>query len=82
MENQDKKGKVIELDVRPQLRKKEEPFAIIMESVKELQEKDDTLILHATFCPDPLLKVLKSKGFAGNAEQQDPEHWIVTFVHE
>ncbi|WEK53257.1 MAG: DUF2249 domain-containing protein [Candidatus Cohnella colombiensis] len=70
---------VVELDVRPHLRKKLEPFQLIMETVKKLQ-KDDIFLLHATFKPTPLLGVLKMKGLVGKAEQLGKEHWITTFV--
>lgn len=71
----------VELDVRPHLKKKLEPFEIIMEAVKKLQ-KDDVFVLHATFKPTPLLSVMKVKGFVNKVEQVDNEHWIVTFVHK
>ena len=53
---------VVELDVRPQLREKQEPFQIIMDTVKTLHE-EDTFILHATFKPTPLLGLMKTKGY-------------------
>lgn len=71
----------VELDVRPHLKKKLEPFEIIMETVKKLQ-KEDVFVLHATFKPTPLLSVMKVKGFVNKVEQVDDEHWIVTFVHK
>jgi uncharacterized protein (DUF2249 family) len=70
---------IVQLDVRPHLRKKLEPFQIIMEAVKELGP-DDTLVLYATFKPTPLLGLLKTKGFANKAEQLDKDNWKVTFV--
>jgi uncharacterized protein (DUF2249 family) len=70
---------VVELDVRPHLRKKLEPFQIIMEAVKDLGP-DDTFVLHATFKPTPLLGVLMTKGYANKAEQLEKDHWKVTFV--
>lgn len=74
-------GKVVELDVRPYLRKKLEPFQVIMDTVKSL-EKDDTFVLHATFKPTPLLTLLKTKGYRNEVKQKDKEHWIVTFTHK
>lgn len=76
-----KDAKIVELDVRPLLRKKLEPFQLIMETVKKL-DKDDIFVLHATFRPTPLFGVLKMKGYAGKAEQKDREHWVATFVHK
>ncbi len=74
-----KDAHVVELDVRPHLRNKLEPFQIIMDTVGKL-EKDDIFVLHATFKPTPLFGVLKIKGFAGKAEQFGKDHWISTFV--
>ena len=55
-------ARIVELDVRPHLRKKLEPFQLIMDTVKTLGP-DDIFVLHATFKPTPLLGVLKMKGF-------------------
>jgi hypothetical protein len=52
-----KTGKIIELDVRAQLRKKLEPVQLIMNAVN-LLEKDEMLLHHATFKPTPLLGLL------------------------
>lgn len=73
--------KIIELDVREQLRNKLEPFQLIMDTVKKL-EKDDLFVLHAPFKPTPLLKLLKMKGLVGKSVMQDKEHWVTTFVHK
>lgn len=70
---------VVELDVRPMLRKKIEPFQQIMDTVKTLQD-DDQFVLHATFKPTPLFGVLKMKGYVHKAEKIQNDHWIVTFV--
>lgn len=74
-------GKLVELDVRPYLRKKLEPFQVIMDTVKTL-EKEDTFVLHATFKPTPLLTLLKTKGYRNQVKQEDKEHWVVTFIHK
>ncbi|MEX2416116.1 MAG: DUF2249 domain-containing protein [Paenibacillaceae bacterium] len=74
-------SRIVELDVRPYLRKKHEPFQIIMDTVKTLS-KEDTFVLHATFKPTPLLGLLKTKGFNSKVEQLDSEHWVVTFKHK
>lgn len=71
----------VELDVRPHLKKKLEPFELIMETVKKLQ-KDDVFVLHATFKPTPLLSVMKVKGYVNKVEQVSDDHWVVTFVHK
>jgi uncharacterized protein (DUF2249 family) len=74
-------GRIVELDVREDLRNKLEPFEKIMNAVKELNTAD-TFVLHATFKPTPLLGVLKVKGFNHSIEQKAPDHWIVTFIHK
>lgn len=72
---------VVELDVRDDLKKKKEPFQKIMQSIKPLQEGDQ-FILHATFKPTPLLRLLKAKGFSHEVKQQAPDHWIVVFTKQ
>ncbi|MBS4209406.1 DUF2249 domain-containing protein [Bacillus sp. FJAT-50079] len=73
--------RTVELDVRPYLREKIEPFKIIMDTVKSL-EMDDVFVLHATFKPTPLLGVLKMRGFVNKVEKKEKDHWIVTFVNK
>ncbi len=72
-------GKIIELDVREDLKNKLEPFQKIMSAI-QLLEVGDTFILHAPFKPVPLFAVMKAKGFTHEAEQLDKKHWKVTFV--
>ncbi|AIM15391.1 MULTISPECIES: DUF2249 domain-containing protein [Neobacillus] len=71
--------KIVELDVREDLKNKIEPFQKIMDAVKEL-EKDDVFILHAPFKPVPLFAVLKAKGFTHDAVEIEKKHWKVTFT--
>lgn len=78
--NQDS-HRTVELDVRPYLRKKIEPFQVIMDVVKELK-KDQMFKLHATFKPTPLLRIMESKGFVNKTEKLDKDHWVVTFVNQ
>ena len=73
--------KVVELDVREDLKNKREPFKKIMEAIKPLQEGDQ-FILHAIFKPTPLLKLLKAKGFSYEVQQQAPDHWTVIFTKQ
>ncbi|MBD3918561.1 DUF2249 domain-containing protein [Paenibacillus sp. PR3] len=72
---------VVELDVRPYLRKKLEPFQVIMDTVKKLGPSD-IFVLHATIKPMPLFGVLKVRGLIGKAEQLGTDHWVVTFVNK
>lgn len=71
--------KIVELDVREDLKNKLEPFQKIMTAVKDL-EAGDIFILHAPFKPTPLFTVLKAKGFEHEAEQIEKKHWKVTFT--
>lgn len=75
--------KKAELDLRPMmLRNKQEPFQIIMDAVNDLNEKGDTLVLHATFRPEPLLGDMKHKGFAHRVDRLDDDHLVVMFTRE
>lgn len=73
-------NKVVELDVREDLKNKIEPFQKIMEAIKELESSGDTFILHAPFKPTPLFGVLKAKGFSNEVEEIEEKHFKVTFV--
>lgn len=73
--------KTVVLDVRPHLRKKLEPFQLIMDTVKQL-DKDEWFELHATFKPTPLLALMRTKGYKHRLAKKAPDHWIVTFVHK
>lgn len=74
-------GKIVELDVREDLKNKVEPFQKIMEAIKSLGP-DDTFVLHATFKPVPLFSVLNGKGFDNEAEKIDQDHWKITFTRK
>lgn len=71
-------GNIVELDVRPMLSAKIEPFSAIMDKVKSLQE-GDVFVLHAPFKPTPLFKVMGRKGFDHEVEHVGKKHWKVTF---
>lgn len=73
--------KIEVLDVREMLRAKEEPFARIMAAVNALGP-EDVLELHATFQPDPLIRVLGKQGFAHAVIQEESEHFVVQFYKE
>lgn len=72
-------GKIVELDVREDLKNKQEPFQKIMTAVKSLGP-DDIFILHATFKPVPLFTVMNGKGFTNEAEEIEQDHWKITFT--
>mgnify|MGYP003766386049 CR=1 FL=1 len=71
--------KNIELDVREDIRAKKDPFNKIMDTIKNFTAGDQ-LVLHAPFKPEPLLRVLKGKGFEHSLEEVQADHWIVTFT--
>lgn len=75
------RNNIVELDVREQLRNKQEPFQLIMGAVSTLKE-DDIFVLHATFNPTPLLKVMESKGYENEVKQIEEDHFIVTFTRK
>lgn len=71
-------GKIVELDVREDLKNKLEPFQKIMGTVKTL-EKGDIFVLHSTIEPSPLLTMMKLKGFANEVEKKTDNHYVTTF---
>jgi uncharacterized protein (DUF2249 family) len=71
--------KVIELDVREDIKNNQDPFKTIMSTISPFQE-GDTLILHAPFQPVPLYGVLKSKGFGYETEEINEKHFKITFI--
>ncbi|MFE8695725.1 DUF2249 domain-containing protein [Cytobacillus sp. FJAT-53684] len=72
-------NKIVELDVREDIKNKLEPFQKIMQAITGL-EKGDVFILHAPFKPAPLFTVLKAKGFDNEVEEIESKHWKVTFT--
>lgn len=71
----------VELDVRPILAAKQEPFKQIMDAIDSLK-KGDMLILHAPFKPSPLIKILGKKGYQTEAFHEDKKHWKIHFWKE
>ncbi|MGO4888453.1 DUF2249 domain-containing protein [Anaerobacillus sp. MEB173] len=75
-------SKVVELDVREDLKNKVEPFQKIMGAVDSLNE-NDVFVLHTPFIPEPLLKVMKNKGYSNEvATEVENVHYITTFKRE
>lgn len=73
--------KITVLDVREMLRAKQEPFQVIMSTVATLGPAD-VFELHATFRPDPLIRVLGKQGFHAAVVQETEDHFIVQFYKE
>jgi uncharacterized protein (DUF2249 family) len=70
--------RVVEVDVREDLRRGEEPFARIMAAVKALAPAE-VLVVRAPFEPVPLYDVLGRRGLAHWTEQCGPGDWRVWF---
>ncbi|HEU5396730.1 MAG TPA: DUF2249 domain-containing protein [Verrucomicrobiae bacterium] len=71
-------SKIVTLDVREDIRRGQEPFSIIMETVTGLGPGDQ-LRLIAPFEPVPLYSVLARSGFSHTARQLDAGDWEVSF---
>lgn len=65
-------------DVRPLLKRGEEPLSAILGRVHALKE-DEGLIIIAPFLPSPLIELLGSQGFQSKVERGDAGSWIVYF---
>ncbi len=70
--------RIVELDVRDDLREGKEPFARIMAAKAEVPG-DGALMLRAIFEPAPLYAVLGKQGFLHWTEQRGDEDWVVWF---
>lgn len=70
--------RVVELDVRDDLRNGREPFARIMATVEALGPTD-VLHLRATFEPVPLVRVMARRGYEHVAEEEGSGDWSVWF---
>jgi uncharacterized protein DUF2249 len=71
-------ARVVELDVRDDLRNGREPFSRIMSTVAGLQ-REEVLHLRATFEPVPLFAVLSSHGFVHESKSHAADDWSVWF---
>ena len=70
--------RVVEVDVRDDIRRGEEPFARIMAVVKRLTPVE-TLVIRAPFEPVPLYDVLGGRGLAHWTERHAPDDWRTWF---
>jgi uncharacterized protein (DUF2249 family) len=71
-------ARVVDVDVREELRQGREPFARIMSAVGALAD-GEVLHVRAIFHPAPLLTVLARRGFVSESEQHAPDDWSVWF---
>ncbi|MBU9721818.1 MULTISPECIES: DUF2249 domain-containing protein [Bacillaceae] len=68
----------IELDVREDIASSNDPFSKIMKAVDELRDNEQ-ILLHTPFIPEPLLKVMTSKGFEHEVQEQTKDHYTTLF---
>lgn len=73
--------RIVDLDVREELRAGGEPFSRIMAAVAALPA-DGVLRVRAIFEPAPLYRVLGKQGFAHATEELGPEDWRVWFYRD
>ena len=66
------------LDVRPLLKRGEEPLSAILKRVQEIAPGDGLIVI-APFLPSPLIELLGSQGFQSKVERGEAESWIVYF---
>jgi uncharacterized protein (DUF2249 family) len=71
-------ARVVEVDVREDLRAGREPFSKILAAVRDVSA-GEVLWLRATFEPVPLYTVLAKRGFLHEARAEGPEDWSVWF---
>ena len=71
-------GKVVEADVREDLRNGKEPFQRIMAARQRVPD-GGVLVVRATFEPVPLYKVMGKQGFDHYTEELGVEDWRVSF---
>lgn len=70
--------RIVDLDVREDLRAGREPFRRILDASRRLAD-DEVLRLRAIFEPAPLYQVLGRQGFEHHTEQLGVEDWRVWF---
>ncbi len=66
------------LDVRPLLKRGEEPLPAILKRVQELAAGTGLIVI-APFLPSPLIELLGSQGFQSKVERGDAGSWIIYF---
>lgn len=65
-------------DVRPLLKRGEEPLPEILKRVQALNSEEGIVVL-SPFLPSPLIELLGSQGFASKVEHGEGASWIVYF---
>ncbi len=72
-------SKVEYLDVRPILMSGKDPLQIILEKIEQI-EVGNILCIINSFIPEPLINVLKKKGFISKVEENNPEEYKTYFL--
>lgn len=65
------------LDVRPLLKRGEEPFSVIRGTVDSLKPDEDLLLI-APFFPAPIIELLQNEGFHARPERLSDGSWQTT----
>jgi len=73
--------RIVNLDVRDDIRNGREPFSKIMGAVAQLRP-DESLLLLAPFEPKPLFDVMAGRGFGHAARRNASGDWEVLFTRE
>jgi len=68
----------IELDMRKELAHNLEPFDKVMDAIEQLDGRE-MFILHVSFNPHSLHKVMKRRGFTYHVEQIEQNYWKVMY---
>jgi len=68
-------------DVRPLLKRGEEPLPRLLKKVQALNS-DEGIIIFAPFLPSPLIELLGSQDFRSKVERGEEGSWIVYFWRE
>lgn len=74
-------AKVVEVDVREDLRKGREPFARLMVAKGEV-EPGGALLVRAILEPVPLYAVMAKHGFVHHTESLAPDDWMIWFYRD
>jgi uncharacterized protein (DUF2249 family) len=70
--------KIRTLDIRPVMRRGDEPFPKIMAAVAALAP-GDSLLLVTPFLPSPLIEKLQGEGFSARPERRGDGSWQTQF---
>jgi uncharacterized protein (DUF2249 family) len=62
------------LDVRPLLKRGEEPFSAIRGAIDSLKPNEDLLLI-TPFLPSPLIELLQNEGFHARPERSSDGSW-------